>query len=518
MTYFGNLFGTRTWLAAAMLTLVLAPTQGSCAAQVGQVSVNLYVPTSRTPVVGEDQTADQTKTCPLTDRTVTMSLDNVPLDYCIQSLKEYLENVDISIDEAAINQAAIPMDQTVSFVFTQAPLKLTLDHILKPSGLTYVVQDNTIVITVPEPGHLAQCTPPSSAPAESSCPVLQWLMAFAPGKPQQGQAYQPAVVACPHGVCTGVSTMPCCPVDCPASVKAECGCDGCCKDKDCCALQALAKGLSNITFSIEDKSSTTERKITFSVTNVDLKQVIGFVQNLLGVSDATGQGDCCPQAKEQQGSDLILRDQAAITLIPGWSGVVPACALTPGLAVPITASSFGYALPPFGGCPGTIGPDCAAINAATASRFILARAPQYGAACRTCPAGCSAGVEILPQPTICPVAGEKTVTPEQCPKSTEYRGSLECQNEQLRQLIVEQQRTLQEMQAMMREFTREVTAMHREMLVIRLNQAAQSQPPYNIPLDPHMWTTGPMNSSHFVPGAPIWGMPLVPTNGIPDRD
>jgi hypothetical protein len=503
MTQFGKWFVSRKWLvaAAAALTLVLQQAQGRGATQDTSAHQNAemfqFYGSYRNP-----HSDLQSVRSALQERKITVSFSDVPLRYAVEAIKEYLGNISLTIDDVMIADAGIDMTQLVNVSATDADAQSFLTDLLKPAGLAYAVVDNSIVVTTSDCARCQECSHATTASA-TSCAVASTMLkpishAFsffvAIANPNKGQtAAQPNVPCCPQGVCTGVgtaspftviklqdscpqgvctgpSTTPCYPHQCPTCTRPESCTTGCCPAcKDCCPLcrecpvHALVKPVSNITIVFDTHATGTcetsvDRKLSVSITNVDLKSVLELVREVATVSGVAEARPCH--------APIVFTTQPSFKFI---SGITPSGCFTPSLQVQCQP------------CP-----TCPAAPVAI-----------------TRPATCTPDPEILPMPRA---SGDD-----------DGRTNLERQNEELRRLCTEQERAIHEMQALMREFSREVTTLRRDMLLIRFNQAAThiQQPIFDgLQPDHNPWSPGPANT-HFVPGAALWGSPMVPISVYP---
>jgi type II secretory pathway component GspD/PulD (secretin)/tetratricopeptide (TPR) repeat protein len=80
---------------------------------------------------------------------VTLNFKETPLDQVIQDLRGY-QNINIFVDEKALKEEGVPMDKLVSMHLEQLKLKSALNLMLGQMNLTYVVEDDVLKITTKE--------------------------------------------------------------------------------------------------------------------------------------------------------------------------------------------------------------------------------------------------------------------------------------------------------------------------------------------------------------------------------
>jgi uncharacterized protein (TIGR03067 family) len=77
---------------------------------------------------------------------VTLDLRNKPLREVIEVFREF-SNLNIVLDEDALREAGLSIDQPVNLRVSQVPLQTGLRLILSSRGLDYTVTDNVLVVT-----------------------------------------------------------------------------------------------------------------------------------------------------------------------------------------------------------------------------------------------------------------------------------------------------------------------------------------------------------------------------------
>jgi type II secretory pathway component GspD/PulD (secretin) len=87
----------------------------------------------------------------LQEKKVTLNLVNVPLKQAIDDIREMVgDNINIIFDHTALEEANIRYDRPLTQSFTNLSLRSALNILLKDAKLTYIIKDQTITITTDE--------------------------------------------------------------------------------------------------------------------------------------------------------------------------------------------------------------------------------------------------------------------------------------------------------------------------------------------------------------------------------
>jgi hypothetical protein len=84
------------------------------------------------------------------DAPATIEANETPLDVVLAEISRAHDNVTIVLDRRALEDAAIQPDAPISAHFVGIPLRTSLESILDPLGLTYVVDKHLLKITTKE--------------------------------------------------------------------------------------------------------------------------------------------------------------------------------------------------------------------------------------------------------------------------------------------------------------------------------------------------------------------------------
>jgi Flp pilus assembly secretin CpaC len=334
----------------------------------------------------------------LSERKITVSFDNVALYNCIDSIKEYIgDGINIVPDDQAIQAAGIHMDLPVSLKVNDMPLKSALNILLKKVGLTYVIENECITITTPAYAKgnqkrmvfsVADLVIPVENERSQQVDLVKahWKNAINNqlnnGLSNYGGAATPYAVpgGLPPGqavsannTLTGKPSKPEDAVDLNQTLIrlitstiapetwSEMGGNG--------TIQYYPLGLALIVNQTQDIQEqiidllTALRRLQDLEVAIEMKLVsvseafyefmgVNFNMNIPTGNTASNIQTLTSGNFQQNG--LINTFHPSTPLV---SGVTPAGTLTPDLGVPISTSSFGMALPPFGGYPGTLGAD-----------------------------------------------------------------------------------------------------------------------------------------------------------------
>ncbi len=332
----------------------------------------------------------------LKERQVTLSFDNIELRYCIESLQDYVGNINIHLDDKAIKDAGIRMDMLVKMRSDGLNLQSCLRILLNKAGLTFVVQDQSIVITTLDNAKGALITKIYPV-AEFVTPVknesspygavidaqLKRAVNDALGGPFNNLG--PAPTTIPGGLGNGT------PVGSGYAGKGGSVLAGGQQEKLEDALIRVITNTIGVGTWSETGGTGTIQYFPFGAALVVGQQTQDIQEQIMDLLAALRKLQDLEVAIEMRlvsvsesffefmgvnfSLDLPTNNSASTiqTLTSGVfqpagqinkfaptrfvSGVTPAGTLTPDLSVPINASSFGFALPPFGGYPGTLGAD-----------------------------------------------------------------------------------------------------------------------------------------------------------------
>lgn len=106
---------------------------------------------------------------------VSIALKDVPLRLALANVR-MLGGINISVDEVALEQASVSLDQPLLFCVERISLRSALNLMLKQIGLTYQIKDGALLVTVPTCG---KNLPAREYPiAESMVPGCEHLIAF----------------------------------------------------------------------------------------------------------------------------------------------------------------------------------------------------------------------------------------------------------------------------------------------------------------------------------------------------
>ncbi|HYV35584.1 MAG TPA: hypothetical protein VE988_07765, partial [Gemmataceae bacterium] len=346
--------------------------------------------------------ADRALQRELNERKVTLAFSNLPLQTCIDGVRQYVGNLNILCDHAAIQTAGIHLDKPVSLTVTDMSLKDALTHLLKNANLTFCVQNQAIVITTEEGAagrHEMRIYPvtdliipiPNNKSQQIELDKARWQAAInkqlnagggygAPSAYSGAGALPPgqqvssgtgAFAGQPNNLLgpqppkpTGQQTMEELLIRLITSTIApntwsDVGGKGTIQyypignalvvnqtqdiqEQIIDLLQALRR-LQDLEVAIEMRLvSVSEAFFEFMGVNFDMNILHGstrYAPELLS-------GNFAPAGQINQFAPSSF-----------WSGLTPAGTFTPDLGVPIKPSSFGFSLPPFGGYPGTLGAD-----------------------------------------------------------------------------------------------------------------------------------------------------------------
>src|SRR4029079_9721964 len=83
------------------------------------------------------------------DSHVSLAFNNVPLGKVIDDLNN-MQGINVLLDVRALNGGGISPDQPLTFHVDDMTLKSALKHLLNQVGLTYVIQDEALLITTPD--------------------------------------------------------------------------------------------------------------------------------------------------------------------------------------------------------------------------------------------------------------------------------------------------------------------------------------------------------------------------------
>jgi len=341
----------------------------------------------------------------LLERKVTLSFDNVPLYNCIQAIKDYLGNINVVPDDQAIQSAGIHMDQPVTLNVTDMNLQSALNILLKKVGLTYVIQNQSITITTEDNARgklqrivysVADLVKPVPSQGSQQVDLLKahWQRAIndelgsglgnyggptpyagpgglPPGQPVSGLngAYGPGRANALTGRAPKLENdqdmdellIRLITTTIVPETWSDVGGKG--------TIQYYPLGLALIVNQTPDIQEqiidllTALRRLQDLEVAIEMKLVsvseafyefmgVNFNMNL-PTGNSAGNVQTLTSGNFQQ-NGLINTFHPSTPVI---SGLTPAGTLTPDLGVPISTSSFGFALPPFGGYPGTLGAD-----------------------------------------------------------------------------------------------------------------------------------------------------------------
>jgi Flp pilus assembly secretin CpaC len=337
----------------------------------------------------------------LVERKLTLSLDNVPLYQAVQAIREMVGDIDILIDDKSLAEDGVRMDRPLSMTVHDMSLRYVLDNLLKKVGLVYVIQSGCINITteanargrqnlvvysvadlvVPMlsersplveldqarwkhainqqlngglPYGATPYTGPFSLPNGHTVGAASGAAAGGqantltgrPPKPEGNQAMDDLLISLiTHCIAPetwdtngGKGTIQFYPLGLALVVNQQQEI----QEQIVELLQALRR-LQDLEVAIEMRLvSVSEAFFEYMGVNFDINILHGstrFEPELLS-------GNFAP-------ANLINEFRPASF----WSGLTPAGTFTPDLGVPIKGSSFDFALPPFGGFPGTLGAD-----------------------------------------------------------------------------------------------------------------------------------------------------------------
>jgi type II secretory pathway component GspD/PulD (secretin) len=340
----------------------------------------------------------------LWERKMTLNFNSVPLYTCIQAIREYLGNVNIVTDDQAIQAAGIHMDQPATLNVTDMQLKSVLNVLLKNAGLTYVIQNQSITITTQDyaKGNLKRIVysvadltiPIKNEPSlQGELYKAHWQKQINDQLKGSGLTYgAPTPYGVPGGLPPGqtvggmngnygtdqantLAGRPNKPEElqnllirlitstvAPESW-SEVGGQG--------TIQYYPLGLALVVNQTQDIQEQIIDLLTALRRLQDLE--VAIEMKLVSVSEAFYEfmgvnfNMNIPTGTVTQGNNveqLVTGNFAPNSLINSFrpngtfvSGLTPAGTFTPNLGVPISTSSFGFALPPFGGYPGTLGAD-----------------------------------------------------------------------------------------------------------------------------------------------------------------
>ncbi len=96
---------------------------------------------------GVKQTATEEAIVRSLDKPTTVEFLDLPLEDSLTFLKEY-HNINLILDRAVLSEHGVPPDKPITLKLTGVALRSVLKHILEPLQLTYVVEDDSLKITV----------------------------------------------------------------------------------------------------------------------------------------------------------------------------------------------------------------------------------------------------------------------------------------------------------------------------------------------------------------------------------
>jgi Flp pilus assembly secretin CpaC len=333
----------------------------------------------------------------LTERMITLSLTNVPLQTAIEQVRALVGDINIVWNRAAIEQAGIHLDKPVTQNFTNINLRSAMNILLQDAGLVHVIRNQCITVTT-EADSLGKLKTMTYSVADLVIPIESkrspWIdLDYA--RVQRAINDQLYPNGSPYGSAyTGVHSLPNgSPVGSPSGINTLAG-QPPKPDKDPNqTMEDLLKDL--ITNTVDPKSWNKNggpgninyyplgMALVVSATEdiqeqiQDLLQALRKLQDLevaiemrlvsvsesfyerIGVNFQVNVPTNNNPSTVQTLLSGVFNSAGQINSVPKGivSGLTPAGTFTPDLGIPINTSSYSFSLPPFGGYPGTLGAD-----------------------------------------------------------------------------------------------------------------------------------------------------------------
>jgi type II secretory pathway component GspD/PulD (secretin) len=334
----------------------------------------------------------------LQEKYLTLTFNNTPLEDAMKTIEDYIgDNICINFDTTALAQAGIRKDRPLTQHFNNIALRSVLNILLKDAELTYIIKDQVILITTEEYARGKQKTVVYNVtdlvtPIENHVSPMQVLQEARLQNQvdkyrKHGAGYGATAYTSPNSLQNGQPVGTASGMSQAYSLTGE-------PSKD--PKKKLEEQLMNLIRNTIAPESWSENSgkgtinyyplggaLVVNQTQDIQEQIVDLLQALRKLQDLEVAIEMrlvsvSEAFFEYMGVNFdmnITHGSTSVepTLVSGvfapngfinkfqpsqfWSGLTPAGTFTPDLGVPIRGSSFDFAVPPFGGFPGTLGSD-----------------------------------------------------------------------------------------------------------------------------------------------------------------